>query len=1823
MKAALVGPARLLRRRKGGLTVDKMILELQADHQRIKTPDNLWQAIREAVAQREHLRTTGGGHEAQTDRFWQAIGRDPKSKSGLVRINASDLRPGDKFRLRGPGHSHEVLTVTSRSDGLINVQDGPSFGSQELPESTEFWAQKSGLELHEPVVKAVGNARKPGQGSAVSSNDGGASGFVPRAARDSGEAGARERLERAVRSEPGVPDEAGQYIQLVEPGLSHARGLVAGNLLAKLFGSRVSFFTNSSDAKINGWTSPDGRTVFIAADNNMPHQLVVAEELLHQLRINAPGIYNQLARELRALQAGDRGDRALGKLGYTGNLEEEQIAHFAADQLFDPDFLRRFAAKNPGLFKQVIGRILNYLDRLLARIKAKFKGYGSADWYTDLEQAREHLAEALARYGSKITERRAAERAANEPFSRRGYVRENQIEQPQIVDGPAVRLKGGTILPAGDYPTHQQFLEARRIHPDDVESGGWIKNGLYDSSGARSDTLRWKERKQAQLRVEGRQELFSRREPSMPMTEENQAAAEKYRTDFLRWKMGSLPAQQSLQLGRTPEALRAAGLPDGDIYIRQDVLRDKPAADKHAYPVAKLMRLPEALNDPILVHESWTQPNAYVALLDLQHHGENMVAALHFRTTGQGLEVTEVASVYPRKMQSILEAINRTGTRGGVTYYNQETTREWLAGNSGSNSPQYLGPLLGQKDIPTNHDLGQGLFSRRQPPEDSGDLFGAPESVADQKAREAREKSRAESREARAGLSERASARLIGKDLDTTKEMFGADVQVDKEGQSSLFSRRAVKTQQDEIEQAQADLRAAIAQVVNRPDGMTKARAQEIKNLAAAKLRNLRHDLLTDPAYVEAMVTQEREVSRQLRDLLKLAGVKLSPDAVAGREDHIRAALSEPQIKRLLDLDREWERLRDEIEKLPKKLVGQTVAKLYPKPPPGSATNFDIPSEWLAARLGDRSPVTEPGDIITARDKIAVAVKALPDELRHGWQEAMALTRKLKVGMTTLGNRDVISYTKDAADNQAQLLSHQAAKSVLRQMNRLFGVPTDTRNTLRERALTFAIEARNLEALRDMRATVETSQFQGTKWAKNAVHALNYAEQHFDRLEPIIELYRHITDAQVAAENGSGIKTLSRSSGYVFHLQDVLEHWQHLDYSGAAGGAASPFKQIRDYATYADSIAAGLNPKSLNAIDLLQRRISLGQKLINYRGWVENLKTLIDPTTKLPLAADVVNRVRADGEITETAPIGFQLMRFAGQTYAIHKAYTGLFKALTTDSDFRQSAGWNTLMHAATTAKHTMLLFDTFHLGRMAYWSAITRGAGDSLLGSLLPGNPFSYKEGLTLLESTPADLAKMVEEGELTAAQGAKLQADKLILSKLVRNGLNVGSIGDNIYADWIQKLPVAGTFNRWLFEKFQRGAMTEGALIEFARQQQMHPELTADQVARLTAKAINIRFGNLNAQSLLSRFAGDLMRLVFLAPQWNESLLRSEYEAVKDAGKMIKSATIGDKVADRAEPPIIDMQGTGTATDPLTRRQRRLVVGTLGRAVVTAFIGQFIANQILNLITRGHPTWENPEEGEEAKISAYIPDVIGNGPGFFLNPMTLPAEMTHLIMKGYHRTGRLDLALLEAFKSRFSSFGRFADVLIEGKNGEGGRATGMGSRLGLAVGDAAPLPIGAQAPSRMVASALTGENKERYPGQFQRQVLSTFGVKLSSAPSAVQRITALAHHYNQEHGVEDQERMHSPYASLDNYIKVGNHSAARAALADLLETRTREQIADRYKQRSKGRFTGAVAREQDFKRSLTPEQRQQYEQALRDRAAIEAEVKKLLAAAPRALAH
>lgn len=139
------------------------------------------------------------------------------------------------------------------------------------------------------------------------------------------------------------------------------------------------------------------------------------------------------------------------------------------------------------------------------------------------------------------------------------YPQLNLNEDISELDGvPAIELTDGSVLPIterdGIYPTHVSFIEANRIDVDDLKSGGWIGNGVYDPSFT-SDTQRYIERQQARKRVAeltGKEyeqfrysmrddamtdrELLARALDSVAATESERKLLAQYRTEFDRYQ---------------------------------------------------------------------------------------------------------------------------------------------------------------------------------------------------------------------------------------------------------------------------------------------------------------------------------------------------------------------------------------------------------------------------------------------------------------------------------------------------------------------------------------------------------------------------------------------------------------------------------------------------------------------------------------------------------------------------------------------------------------------------------------------------------------------------------------------------------------------------------------------------------------------------------------------------------------------------------------------------------------------------------------------------------------------------------------------------------------------------------------------------------------------------------------------------------------------------------------------------------------------------------------------------------------------------------------
>jgi len=71
-------------------------------------------------------------------------------------------------------------------------------------------------------------------------------------------------------------------------------------------------------------------------------------------------------------------------------------------------------------------------------------------------------------------------------------------EIPSTGSYSGIQLKTGHLFAFNEL--HVKFLEDNKIDPDDVSSGGWFRDGVYNPSSS-SDTVRWADMMKARKRV--------------------------------------------------------------------------------------------------------------------------------------------------------------------------------------------------------------------------------------------------------------------------------------------------------------------------------------------------------------------------------------------------------------------------------------------------------------------------------------------------------------------------------------------------------------------------------------------------------------------------------------------------------------------------------------------------------------------------------------------------------------------------------------------------------------------------------------------------------------------------------------------------------------------------------------------------------------------------------------------------------------------------------------------------------------------------------------------------------------------------------------------------------------------------------------------------------------------------------------------------------------------------------------------------------------------------------------------------------------------------
>lgn len=727
-------------------------------------------------------------------------------------------------------------------------------------------------------------------------------------------------------------------------------------------------------------------------------------------------------------------------------------------------------------------------------------------------------------------------------------------------------------------------------------------------------------------------------------------------------------------------------------------------------------------------------------------------------------------------------------------------------------------------------------------------------------------------------------------------------------------------------------------------------------------------------------------------------------------------------------------------------------------------------------------------------------------------------------------------------------------------------------------------------------------------WIRQAAEytkELDYAEKHWNDPE-LVETARR------AKAQGDAIwKRLIADGVDVKYDQNHLPH----RYDASIGGDESAlfklvngsekiigrnFRDMKKYDTvYAAFKGGGFIPVTRDIASLTEHMVTQGETLIAKRAWRNGLNDVEMPDG---------NKMRVDTEKgadgRQIAPRGYKLVGVNGEYMAIHEDAAGLIKNLTEDSKYNMAERpWRTrALRAEQMLKHTLLIGDLFHMGRMMAYSL-------SINGLKGPG----FNAALSIMDIPKNRMAEAVSKGWLSKDEadwgstrikyGGETITRRELGEKFVRQmGSNVGKIQDALYKDLITQHTAAtsptvkgiktaldpsfGRYNRFLFDKFTRGLMMEANIMEFERQTKANPHLNPDNIAQDISHDVNVYFGNIGRQGLLTSATDrDTARLLALAPQWMEGLVTKELTAYSRASG---------------------------ASKLLGQRKGVTNLGTTGRGLARGLIFMLGLTQAANLITRKQFTWQNEEKDE--KWSAYI----GNkeGDGVFLNPWSLFNEITSDAWDYAHARDKTTIgAINQIVGNHESPLARAVIIGVLGAQAGMQKSTSSMGQLKQAGEQLVPAPISfgalGRAAGHAVAANLIAPNK---PGVALQRGLATFGLKTKIAESPMNRMTGLAQTFSKENGFhvetgwQQQATDEASYSKLKSALRDNDQNKAKEQYEALLKRGPSKDVEEKkifrvMKMAKKRPFTGNSKAEHKFVNSLDDNGLALYQKALEQR--------------------
>jgi len=615
--------------------------------------------------------------------------------------------------------------------------------------------------------------------------------------------------------------------------------------------------------------------------------------------------------------------------------------------------------------------------------------------------------------------------------------------------------------------------------------------------------------------------------------------------------------------------------------------------------------------------------------------------------------------------------------------------------------------------------------------------------------------------------------------------------------------------------------------------------------------------------------------------------------------------------------------------------------------------------------------------------------------------------------------------------------------------------------------------------------------------------------------------------------------------------------------------------------SYYEAIGAGpYIPMDHEITNLLEHRVRQGMTKVNTGAWEEAWKGMKDEWSGLPIAANVkmINKAEIADVPAGVDPKAYKIVTKAnGTKMAVLNGWDGLYRTLTDSSAVSNNLAGRMALRISQGMKHALLMGDIFHLGRISAYSVSIGGLKNT-----------GYRRGFAALELRPEQIQKAVKAGEIHPKTAAWLTEGVLFNDKgkpqtiprieLVRRfekaGLNVGQIQDALYKDMVHNIPLIGWYQKVLFDKLTRGLMTNNAVTEFERISKLYPQEDANKILKTVSGDVNAFFGSIGRQGWIkSRTWQDMCRLLFLAPQWVEGIAK-------------KDLAIPYKIATGLH--------NGNALRILSGRSNE----TAARAVMRGLGFMFVATQLINLATKGKPTWEN--EDKEHLWDGYM------GDGVYLSPLAMFNEMTHDFVRYNETRPKVWDAMQQIGANKLSVYGRAALILATDKTPEGEYITSTKGIAKAAIGQMEPLPITGKsigATAKMFSDWSSG--KPIQPRDKQR-AMSMFGIKTEVGRTAFARMQTEAQKFASQFKNQAFEMMPTDepsYSKLRHLVAVNDTNGAAKVLAELKKKASERQILEAMKNWERRPLTGSKKVERLWLESMDDSGREAYGMALDSR--------------------